>query len=125
MRPARRACSLAQGPTRRPIAASRLDHTTIFRWTQADAADLQERVRPQLRMSIGSGFGIDLTGLPMQTRPLPKRQDPSMPGQSPVVVTAGILYSQYSYALFSSLCPAGAGPSRLWEPLVQTHLPMQ
>jgi IS6 family transposase len=30
------------------------DHTTIFRWTQACAAELEKRIRPHLRRSNGS-----------------------------------------------------------------------
>jgi transposase, IS6 family len=32
-----------------------VDHTTVFRWIQAYAAELEKRIRPQLRMSDGSG----------------------------------------------------------------------
>ena len=31
-----------------------VDHTTIFRWIQAYAAELERRIRPHLRMSNGS-----------------------------------------------------------------------
>ncbi|MEA2769983.1 MAG: transposase, family [Acetobacteraceae bacterium] len=31
-----------------------VDHSTIFRWLQAYAADLEKRIRPHLRMSNGS-----------------------------------------------------------------------
>ncbi len=31
-----------------------VDHTTLFRWTQAYAFDLEKRIRPHLRMSNGS-----------------------------------------------------------------------
>src|ERR1700723_4471728 len=31
-----------------------VDHTTIFRWIQAYATELEERIRPHLRMSNGS-----------------------------------------------------------------------
>src|SRR6201998_3068732 len=31
-----------------------VDHTTIFRWIQAYAAELEKRIRPYLRMSNGS-----------------------------------------------------------------------
>jgi IS6 family transposase len=31
-----------------------VDHTTIFRWIQAYAAELERRIRPQLRLSNGS-----------------------------------------------------------------------
>jgi IS6 family transposase len=31
-----------------------VDHTTIFRWIQAYAAELEKRIRPHLRMSNGS-----------------------------------------------------------------------
>src|SRR5918993_4582569 len=31
-----------------------VDHTTIFRWIQAYAAELEKRIRPQLRLSNGS-----------------------------------------------------------------------
>jgi len=31
-----------------------VDHTTIFRWIQADAAELEKRIRPHLRTSNGS-----------------------------------------------------------------------
>src|SRR3954469_18872756 len=34
-----------------------VDHTTIFRWTQAYAAELEKRIRPHLRMSNGSWRG--------------------------------------------------------------------
>ena len=32
-----------------------VDHTTIFRWIQAYAPELEKRIRPHLRMSNGSG----------------------------------------------------------------------
>src|ERR671913_2519739 len=40
------------------------DHTTIFRWIQAYAAELEKRIRPQLRLSNGSwrGGGGDVKG---------------------------------------------------------------
>src|SRR3712207_3542634 len=31
-----------------------VDHTTIFRWIQAYATELEKRIRPQLRLSNGS-----------------------------------------------------------------------
>jgi transposase, IS6 family len=31
-----------------------VDHTTIFRWIQAYAAELEKRIRPHLRVSNGS-----------------------------------------------------------------------
>ena len=31
-----------------------VDHTTIFRWIQAYAVELEQRIRPHLRMSNGS-----------------------------------------------------------------------
>jgi IS6 family transposase len=31
-----------------------VDHSTIFRWIQAYAAELEKRIRPHLRMSNGS-----------------------------------------------------------------------
>ena len=31
-----------------------VDHTTIFRWIQAYAEELEKRIRPHLRMSNGS-----------------------------------------------------------------------
>jgi hypothetical protein len=34
--------------------AVEVDHTTIFRWIQAYAAELEKRIRPHLRMSNGS-----------------------------------------------------------------------
>src|SRR5258707_13163988 len=34
-----------------------VDHTTIFRWIQAYAAELEKRTRPHLRMSNGSWRG--------------------------------------------------------------------
>src|ERR1700760_4630624 len=34
-----------------------VDHTTIFRWIQAYAAELEKRIRPYLRMSNGSWRG--------------------------------------------------------------------
>src|ERR671913_169596 len=34
-----------------------VDHTTIFRWIQAYAAELEKRIRPQLRLSNGSWRG--------------------------------------------------------------------
>src|SRR3712207_8379980 len=34
-----------------------VDHTTIFRWIQAYAAELEKRIRPQLRPSNGSWRG--------------------------------------------------------------------
>jgi hypothetical protein len=33
-----------------------VDHSTIFRWIQAYAAELEKRIRPHLRMSNGSGL---------------------------------------------------------------------
>src|ERR1700722_19797343 len=34
-----------------------VDHTTIFRWIQAYATELEKRIRPHLRMSNGSSAG--------------------------------------------------------------------
>src|SRR5918994_6115297 len=34
-----------------------VDHTTIFRWIQAYAAELEKRIRPQLRLSNGPWRG--------------------------------------------------------------------
>jgi len=34
-----------------------VDHTSIFRWIQADAMELEKRIRPELRMSNGSWPG--------------------------------------------------------------------
>src|SRR3712207_7524715 len=34
-----------------------VDHTTIFRWIQAYATELEKRIRPQLRLSNGSWRG--------------------------------------------------------------------
>src|ERR671912_288979 len=34
-----------------------VDHTTIFRWIQAYAAELEKRIRPHLRLSNGSWRG--------------------------------------------------------------------
>src|SRR6201991_4145563 len=34
-----------------------VDHSTIFRWIQAYAAELEKRIRPHLRMSNGSWRG--------------------------------------------------------------------
>src|ERR687897_1017938 len=34
-----------------------VDHTTIFRWIQAYAVELDKRIRPQLRLSNGSWRG--------------------------------------------------------------------
>ena len=36
-----------------------VDHTTIFRWIQAYAAELEKLIRPRLRMSNGSWRGDD------------------------------------------------------------------
>src|SRR5258707_12557291 len=36
-----------------------VDHTTIFRWIQAYAAELEKRIRPYLRMTNGSWRGDD------------------------------------------------------------------
>src|ERR1700754_1993898 len=38
-----------------------VDHTAIFRWIQACAAELERRIRPHLRMSNGS-WRVDETG---------------------------------------------------------------
>ena len=35
-----------------------VDHTTVFRWTQAYAPELEKRIRPHLRPSNGSWRGI-------------------------------------------------------------------
>src|SRR4051794_41464520 len=34
-----------------------VDHTTIFRWIQANAPELENRIRPHLHRSTGSGRG--------------------------------------------------------------------
>src|SRR4028118_2190885 len=39
-----------------------VDHTTIFRWIQACAAELEKRIRPQLRLSNGSWRGDETDG---------------------------------------------------------------
>jgi IS6 family transposase len=40
-----------------------VDHTTIFRWIQAYADELEKRIRPHLRMSNGS-WRVDEMGYP-------------------------------------------------------------
>jgi len=44
-----------------------VDHTTIFRWIQAYAADLEKRIRPHLRMSNGS-WRVDETYIKVKSR---------------------------------------------------------
>ena len=44
-----------------------VDHTTIFRWIQAYAAELEKRTRPHLRMSNGS-WRVDETYVRMKGR---------------------------------------------------------
>jgi transposase-like protein len=39
-----------------------VDHTTIFRWIQAYAAELEKRIRPHLRMSNRS-WRVDETAM--------------------------------------------------------------
>lgn len=41
------------------------DHTAIFRWKQAYAAELEKRIRPQLQMSNGY-WRVDETYVPMK-----------------------------------------------------------
>ena len=43
------------------------DHTTIFRWIQAYAAELEKRIRPQLRLSNGS-WRVDETYVKVKGR---------------------------------------------------------
>jgi IS6 family transposase len=45
----------------------KVDHTTIFRWIQAYAAELEKRIRPQLRMSDGS-WRVDETYVKVKGR---------------------------------------------------------
>src|ERR1700684_1655430 len=44
-----------------------VDHTTIFRWIQAYAVELEKRIRPHLRMSNGS-WRVDETYLKVKGR---------------------------------------------------------
>jgi IS6 family transposase len=44
-----------------------VDHTTIFRWIQAYAAELEKRIRPHLRMSNGS-WRVDETYIRVKGR---------------------------------------------------------
>jgi len=44
-----------------------VDHTTIFRWIQAYAAELEKRIRPHLRMSNGS-WRVDETYVKVKVR---------------------------------------------------------
>ena len=44
-----------------------VDHTTIFRWIQAYAAELEKRIRPQLRLSNGS-WRVDETYVKVKGR---------------------------------------------------------
>jgi transposase, IS6 family len=44
-----------------------VDHTTIFRWIQAYAAELEKRIRPHLRMSNGS-WRVDETYVKVKSR---------------------------------------------------------
>src|SRR4028119_185634 len=44
-----------------------VDHTTIFRWIQAYAAELEKRIRPQLRLSNGS-WRVDETYVKVKSR---------------------------------------------------------
>ena len=44
-----------------------VDHTTIFRWIQAYAAELEKRIRPHLRMSNGS-WRVDETDVKVKGR---------------------------------------------------------
>ena len=44
-----------------------VDHTTLFRWIQSYAADLEKRIRPHLRMSNGS-WRVDETYVKVKGR---------------------------------------------------------
>ena len=44
-----------------------VDHTTIFRWIQAYAAELEKRIRPHLRMCNGS-WRVDETYVKVKGR---------------------------------------------------------
>jgi IS6 family transposase len=44
-----------------------VDHTTIFRWIQSYAAELEKRIRPHLRMSNGS-CRVDVTYVKVKGR---------------------------------------------------------
>src|SRR5215211_2817305 len=44
-----------------------VDHTTIFRWIQAYAAELEKRIRPHLRLSNGS-WRVDETYVKVKGR---------------------------------------------------------
>ena len=45
-----------------------VDHTTIFRWIQAYAAELEKRIRPHLRTSNGS-WRVDETYVRVNLNP--------------------------------------------------------
>src|SRR6202451_3620055 len=47
-------CQLPRSGTHALDRGVEVDHTTIFRWIQAYAAELEKRTRPHLRMSNGS-----------------------------------------------------------------------
>src|SRR4051794_35944903 len=54
-----------------------------MRWSR-NGADLLLQVRCAVyNGTLGAGLGINLTGSPMSTWPLPKRHDPPISGQSP------------------------------------------
>ncbi len=44
-----------------------VDHTTIFRWIQAYAVELEKRIRPHLRISNGSWW-VDETSIKVKGR---------------------------------------------------------
>ena len=61
----------------------RMNKSQQMRWSRR-GADLLLQVRCAVyNGTLGPGSGIDLSGSPMQTRPLPKRHDPPISGQSP------------------------------------------
>jgi transposase-like protein len=43
----------------------RVDHTTVFRWVQRDAPELDQRCRPSLRATNGS-YRVDETSIKIQ-----------------------------------------------------------
>ena len=65
-----------------------VDHTTIFRWIQAYATELEKRIRPHLRMSNGS-WRVDETYVPLE-KPRPGAAQPP-PAPHPASASASAM----------------------------------
>jgi transposase-like protein len=79
-----------------------VDHTTIWRWVQRYAPEINKRIRPYLKMS-GTSYRVDETYIKVgkQCKYLYRAVDLALDNRFRIVIEAG--GSQRSYRSFKSL----------------------